>query len=182
MSRKYSTRSFHKILVPLIWNCSYSDALQAALIISGPQAIRFAGFIHIEAEESLSKGALRAQEMRAQLHDLSAAAKIRPRGPVSVSHAPWDELQLIIQEDQPDLLMLGWPCHFEALGVMPEEVLNRLDCDLSIVRGPLQARPKRILVAIRGGTNAELALRLALSIAHQQQAQITSIHLSPSPN
>lgn len=181
MNRIYTDRSYHKILVPLIWNCDYSNALQIALAIGGSRAIRFAGFVRVEADESLSKGALRAQELRAHLHDLSAKYKTNPHAPLAVSYSPWKELRKNIQEKLPEMLVLGWPCHFEALEVTPEQVLSELECDLSIVRGPLPQKLRRILVAVRGGTNAEVALRLALALAQQHQAKITSMHLSSSP-
>lgn len=180
MNRRYSTRGFHRILLPLIWDCIDHDAIQAALAIGGPQAIRFAGLVRMEAEESLSKGALRAQELRVKLHEMGAVYGIQPRAPIAVSHSPWSELEKVIQVKLPDLLVLGWPCQLEALRLAPEQMLNSLQCDLALVRGPLPARLQRILVALRGGPNAEVALRLALAIARQHQAKITSLHLLPS--
>jgi glucosyl-3-phosphoglycerate synthase len=181
MNRKYANHSFRRILVPLMWDCTPEDTLQAALAIGGRQAVRLAGFVRVDPELSLSMGALHAQMARRRLRELSEAVKTRGRSRVTVSYSPLDELRGVLQHDNPDLLMLGWPDDFKAMGASLEEVLNTLQCDLSIVRGPLPSRLRRILVAIRGGSNAELALRVALAIARESQAQLSSLNITSAP-
>jgi glucosyl-3-phosphoglycerate synthase len=58
------------------------------------------------------------------------------------------------------------------------EVLQRSPCDVAIVRGPIAGKPENILVPLRGGPYAELALRISLSITRNTAARITSLHIT----
>jgi glucosyl-3-phosphoglycerate synthase len=85
----------------------------------------------------------------------------------------------VIEEEQPDLLILEWTCHFEAMCISAAEALTYPACDVALVRGPFQKRPSRVLLPIRGGPYAELALRLSLTIVSNQQNAVTALHLIP---
>jgi glucosyl-3-phosphoglycerate synthase len=93
----------------------------------------------------------------------------------------WDELTTLIEEERPDLLVLEWPCMLEAMGVTSEDVLAHPPCDIALVRGPVPSAPSRILVPLRGGPYAELALRLSLAVAKNSQAEVTSFHIRAKP-
>ena len=104
---------------------------------------------------------------------------MRATNRVYVSHHPWEELVEVCQELDPDLLVLGWPCYFSALRVSPEKALGNLPCDLVLIGGKMPGRIQQILVPIRGGPYAELALRLSLEVAEGNRAQVTTLHLVP---
>jgi glucosyl-3-phosphoglycerate synthase len=89
--------------------------------------------------------------------------QIRYKSKVHVSYQPWNDLTKDIAEEKPDLVLLDWPAHLDMLGVSPADVLTRPPCDIALVRGPLPAEIRRVLVPMRGGPHAELALRVALS-------------------
>jgi nucleotide-binding universal stress UspA family protein len=181
MTGKYYVPNFRKILATMMPGCDTDAMLQVALAIGGESAVRLAGFIPIQEGESLSKGALAAQELRRALHELDSYARWRRKMPVVVSHSPWEELRQMTLDDKPDLLLLNWPHHFAACGATPEGILSSFRCNVGILRGPLPVAPQRILVAVRGGANAELALRLALDIKRHHLVQLTSLHLAPPP-
>jgi glucosyl-3-phosphoglycerate synthase len=121
--------------------------------------------------------------VRARLHRLTVGERNhRYRARVRVSYSPWQELAALIEEEQPDLLVLDWPCAFEALGVAPEVVLAHPPCDVALVRGPISSHPDHILAPLRGGPYAELSLKLALATAYSVDAKVTSLHIhAPKP-
>jgi GrpB-like predicted nucleotidyltransferase (UPF0157 family) len=54
-----------------------------------------------------------------------------------------------------------------------DEVVRDSPCDIAVVKqGGPAGSPKRILVPIRGGPHAELALRFADALARQNEARI----------
>jgi glucosyl-3-phosphoglycerate synthase len=78
------------------------------------------------------------------------------------------------------MMIIEWPCHFDAFRISLEEAMRSAPCNIALVRGPLPAKIEKVLVAIRGGPNAELSLRLSLSIAQMGQAKVTSLHFVPT--
>jgi glucosyl-3-phosphoglycerate synthase len=74
---------------------------------------------------------------------------------------------------------LEWPVDFEELQI-PRNGLAHPPCDVAIISGPLPETPRNVLIPIRGGPHAELALQLSLAVARSRQSQITSLHISPA--
>jgi len=179
MKPVYSTFFFRKVLVPVVYECDPTTAITAACAITGKKNIIVTGFVRVNADDSLSVATQPAQEVRETLKSLSKLEKVRNRSKVYVSHNLWDEVVRAINEEKPDLLILEWPCHFDALQTTLAEVLTYPPCDIAVVRSPIQSHPERVLLPIRGGPFAELALRLSLTIAQKAPAEITSLHLLP---
>lgn len=175
MSRARNFVPFRNILVPVIYGCDYTTSLAAARLIAGHRPITLVGLVAIQPGESLSAGAAPARQVRKLLRDL-ADDQIRHRARVRVSYSPWDELKALAQQDRAGLLVLDWPCGLESLFVTAQTVLTQPVCDVVLVRGPLPERPERLLVPIRGGPQAALALRLSLAIAASRQAHVTVLH------
>ncbi len=175
----HASMFFPKILVPVIHGCADEPARAIARSIASDGHMVLVGIVHIPEGDTLSSAALAASQVRRTMQKLRAEEQIRIRERVRVSHRPWIELTQVIEEERPDLLLLEWPCQFEALHTTPAEVFARPPCDIAVFSGPIPARPKRILVPIRGGPYAELALRLSLSIAHTKRASLSSLHIVP---
>jgi nucleotide-binding universal stress UspA family protein/glycosyltransferase involved in cell wall biosynthesis len=180
MSRPYASVTFRKILVPIIYGCEANSALTAAQYIAGNESILLVGLVGVKEGESLSTGALPARQMREKLRDFANTDGIRGRNRVLVSHRLWVDLVNVVNEEQPDLLILEWPCFFEALQTSPSEVLLHPPCDVALIRGAIHNVTPKILVPVRGGPYAELALRLSLAIARNRNAKVTSLHITPS--
>jgi nucleotide-binding universal stress UspA family protein len=177
MKKHYSNTVFRKILVPIIYGCDYSSALAAARSISSKEPIVLVGIVGIPEDESLSTAALPAREIRKILHDLETDERIHRLDRVRVSHQPWNELVIVVEEEHPDLLVLDWSLQFEALKISLVEALAHPPCDVAVACGYIPSRPEKVLVSIRGGPYAELALRLSLSISRASQASVSSLHL-----
>lgn len=173
-------RLFKKILVPIIHGCESNSAMNAARAIAGADNVKLMGFVYVPKGESLSRGAVPAQELRQRLRNLSAAGHFRGGARVFATHHPWNEIVQMIDKEKPDLLILEYPCQFEAMQVTPADILTQPPCDIAIVNSHITDSVQNILVPVRGGPYAELVLRTALSISRFQPAEITSLHVVPT--
>ena len=174
------TKLFKKVLVPIVYGCKQTSAINAARAIAGENDVTFAGIIYVPEGESLSTAAARAREVRQTLKTLSNMKQTDRRTAVHATHHPWDEMIKVIEKEKPDLLVLEYPCHFENLKTTPAEVLAHPPCDIAIVNPHIPEKLNDILIPIRGGPYAELALRTALSMRRFRQLNITSLHMIPT--
>ena len=181
MSKRYSTRLFRKILVPILYGSEHSAAINTALNIAEPENILLIGIIGISDEESLSTAALPARHVRKILRDVAGKHHIRSMQRIRVSHKPWDELIQIVKEEQPDLLILA-SSQLEILNITPGQALRYPPCDMAVAGGVIPEQAHDVLVSLRGGPYAELSLRLGLSISRLTKARVTALHLLPSAN
>jgi len=127
-------------------------------------------------DRSLPEGTPLARQVRSQMSALIAGTNMRRRSPVQVSHAPWGELKELIKTLKSSLLVLDWPCALETLRVEASEILGQPPCDILLVRGAIPAGPLRVLISVRGGPQANLALRLGLGLSQGTQADISLLH------
>ncbi len=175
-SRRFTP--FSKILVPVIHGCDPTTALNAARLMIGEGKILLIGLVRVKQNKSLSTASQPARQIRGTFRDL-IEARIQSTSPVHVSYDPWRELVRLIEQENPDLLLLEWPQSLKALGVTAETVLTRPPCDTALIRGPLPQSLSQVLLPARGGPYAELALRVSLAISHAASAHVKSLHLLP---
>jgi len=163
------------VLVPIVFGCECQAALAAARALA--RQVVLVGLVNIAPGEALSAGAAPARAVRARLRKLAPAGdgQVRSKARVRVSTTPWADLLALIASEEPDLLLLEWECHLEALGVTPAEVLTHPPCNVALVRGPFPPAPARVLVPVRGGPHAELSLRVGLSL---HPRELTTLHLT----
>ncbi|HTP06718.1 MAG TPA: glucosyl-3-phosphoglycerate synthase [Anaerolineae bacterium] len=161
------------VWVPILQGCEYESALKAACLLATDVVL--VGVVRVPPDQPLSAGAYEARQVRRLLRALSAGEQVRYKARVLVSHQPWTDLTKAITADEPDLLLLDWPCHIDALHVTAAEVLTRPPCDVALVRGPLPDQIKQVLIPMRGGPHAELALRVSLST---QPHDLVALHLT----
>ena len=160
------------VLVPLVHEGPGTQALELARCLDAN--ITLVGVVVVPPEESLSVGATAARELRKQLRQYAKEPRITGKSQIIVSYQPWKELAKLLQNERPDLLCLEWDSHFQALGVTASEVLSRPPCNVALIRGKLSNAPKQVLVPVRGGPHAELALRVGLGL---QAKGVTALHL-----
>lgn len=173
MSAPKKFELLNKVLIPVIDGCDPQIPLGVAQLLAAGERVVMFGLVPIAPEESLSTGAMTARSVRRLIR--SAAGTVH--GPTRVSHNPWAELLNTLQAEKPDLLILQWPSALDVLKISLEELLEQIPCDLALIRAPLPRKLKRILVPLRGGPFAELALRLALTLNYATNARITSLHI-----
>jgi len=171
--QKHSTFTpIHTVLVPLVHEGPGLHALEAALHMDAE--IILVGVVVVPRGESLSVGAAAARALRKQLRHYGKDERTTSKSQIIVSYRPWDELSNLLQKERPDLLCLEWDAHFTALGATTDDVLTRPPCNVALVRGKLSDKPKQVLVPVRGGPHAELALRVGLGL---ESKGVTALHL-----
>jgi glucosyl-3-phosphoglycerate synthase len=176
MRDPHTLASLRRVLVPVVYGCDSSTAVAFARSLAAEVVLL--GMVRMQPGEPLSAGASRAREVRSLLLALVKEGHAHFKARVRVSHTPWDDLCAVIARDNPNLLLLEWGGHMEALGVTPEQALASPPCDMAILRGPVPFPPRRVLVPLRGGPHAELALRVGLALRAEQ---LTPLHVQPDP-
>ena len=164
------------VWVPILQGCECEAALHAACRLAADVVL--VGVVRVPPDQPLSAGAYEARQVRRRLRALSAGEQIRYKAQVHVSHQPWEDLIKAIAADEPDLLLLDWPFHLDALHVTAADVLTNPPCDVALVRGPLPDQIRHVLVPMRGGPHAELSLRVGLGV---NPIDLTALHLTPTP-
>lgn len=160
------------ILVPFIHDGPGLHALEAARQFNAE--IILVGVVVVPEDQSLSTGTAAARAVRRSLRIYGKDKHITSKAHVIVSHQPWNELSNLLQDENPDLLLLEFDSHFKALNVAVSDVLARPPCDVALVRGKIPSKPRRILVPVRGGPHAELAVRVGLGL---QSKGLTALHI-----
>ncbi len=145
--------------------------------------------IPVADPQSLSEGALPAQAQRSLLDqlvggDYSEAMELKTTVRVCAQAELSQELNDVIIENQINLALLEarWFDHpDEETGEARthlDEVLRRPLCDIAIIGPGVEIdQSKKLLLAARGGPFAELALRLAMGVAAQNQGEVTMLHV-----
>jgi len=169
------------VLIPIIQDGPGLQALEVARHLDA--GILLVGVVVVPEGQSLSTGAIPARTLRKKLRILARDERITSRTQIIVSYHPWTELAKLIQRERPDLLCLEWENHITALKSTPNELLMHPPCNVALVHGKLPNKPRRVLVPMRGGPHAELALRVGLGL---QSRGVTALHFlqpeQPNPN
>jgi len=150
------------VMVPFVHEGPGLHALDAARLLDAE--IILVGVVVVPPDQSLSVGMAGARAVRRLLRIFGRDPHVTGKSKVIVSHQPWDELITFIENEDPDLLFLEFDAHSRALGVTLNDVLSHPPCNVALVRGKISSKPKQILVPMRGGPHAELALRVGLGL------------------
>ncbi|MGW8249530.1 MAG: hypothetical protein ACWGO1_02720, partial [Anaerolineales bacterium] len=179
--RKYNAPAFKRIVIPILPSCDCEHAMNAAMSIAGQGEVVLIGLVQVEAGEPLSAAAGQARQVRQIMRQYSKQYRVRSISNVRVTNHVVEELTNFVEEqEQPDLLLLEWPCHFKALNISMNDMMHWANCDIAVVRGPVPLKPENLLVPIRGGPYAELSLRIALAIHRSARSSVTSLHILPA--
>src|SRR5690349_1315752 len=169
-----------KVLVPVMDGGKQQSAIQAAHSISGEGNVLLTGLIHVPEDQSLSTATVNPRKLRQTLKQPYKVKRSDKWAQVHVSPKPWEALVKLVKREDIDLLILEWPHHFEAMSISVHEALAQAPCNIAIVNQHIGSNIKKMLLPMRGGPYAELVLRIALSIRHSNNAQISSLHLFPT--
>lgn len=168
---------FNKVVVPIVYGYDFSSALTLACAVADCQSIQIIGLVSVAENNALSGAAVTARRLRSQLKQLGEKFNVQNLPRVFVSSSSWNELKVRINREQPDLLVMELPLASEALGIPVDEILGDVPCNTILFRGPILEKPESVLVSLRGGLHAELALRFALSLSQTSQSKVTSLHI-----
>ena len=177
--RKFNRKSrrvfLRKAVIPVVFDRP-SEAM-VELIGKLDMDLVLVGVVPIAADQSLSAGANQATQLRQQLQSFLKADRVSIRAQVLVSQQPWQDLMAVAEEEKATLVMLDWDVHLKAFAVTVDQILSKANTHVALLRGPLSSDTKRVLVPVRGGPHAELALRLGMTLKPES---LTSLHLHPA--
>jgi len=172
MNRHSEFTPIHNIVVPLVHEGPGLPALDIARLFDAQ--VTLVGVVVVPPEQSLSTGAVAARSLRKLLRIFGRDSHITSKSQVIVSYEPWQELSKLLQDIKPDLLCLEFDSHLRALHVTLSNVLTRPPCNVALVRGKITSKPNQVLVPVRGGPHAELALRVGLGL---RSHGLTTLHI-----
>ncbi|MGH2593381.1 MAG: glucosyl-3-phosphoglycerate synthase [Anaerolineae bacterium] len=176
----------YRVLIPIDDDTSAPALLPlaAALLDKRQGEIVLIGTVTVPPESNLSEGAAEARVRRQTLANLKARhvdlpIDARPR--IRVGHALWRTITMAARHEAVDLLLVAWDGDPSArlMGVPLEVVLAETPCDIALARGSRWQEARRILLPLRGGPYANLALTLALALAEADQGVVTVLHAAP---
>jgi glucosyl-3-phosphoglycerate synthase len=164
--------------------------LGAAMLDPKHGEISALGIVEVPEGMPLSEGATRARHARRLLQRVLDYAPdgttIHPI--VRIGRHAAEGIVEAAAEQEADLIIFGWGgrtgTHREGNGssvVSPtiDEVVRDAPCDIAVVKQRGSKEIKRILVPVRGGPHAELAIRYADAIGRYHDATVVVLHLVP---
>ena len=170
-----------------------SSAEQAAELLPLAEALAtikrgqvvLVGIIQMPEGASLSEGAVPARQCREGLRALAAASGeglVRASSRVRVCYHPWRSVREMVRQGC-DLLLFPWDLlggdDVSSMDPRWVRLLSRMPIDLALVRWRGMDSGSKILLPIRGGKNAPLAMEAALAMAEQLQGEVTLLHATP---
>jgi glucosyl-3-phosphoglycerate synthase len=183
-----------RILLPLANPRTAADLVRigAALMEHGG-VLTALGIVEVAEGSPLSEGATRARQARRLLQRVLEFAPddIELRTTVRIGRRAAEGILEAALEEEVDLILFGWGGPSPASGRKTskagatesvfsptiDEVVREAPCDIAVVKQRGVSDVKRILVPVRGGPHAELALRFADALGRGLGADVDAIHV-----
>ncbi len=130
--------------------------------------VHLRGMVTVEADKSLSEGALPAREWRESFRAAALAhPAIHDEVQVYVDYQPFQRIVNELQANRFDLILIEWGALSTTVGGVPFEDVLRLNlCDVALMIGmPVIADANQVLLSLRGGPNLSLGTRVAGALA-----------------
>ena len=155
------------------------------------------GIVEVAEGSPLSEGATRARQARRLLQRVLEFAPddIELRTTVRIGRRAAEGILEAATEEEADLILFGWggPAPRSRDGRVPadartvdavfsptiDEVVREAPCDIAVVKQRGVSDVRRILVPVRGGPHAELALRFADALGRGLGAEVDALHVVP---
>jgi len=182
-----------RILIPVANPLTAEELIRigAALLEPRTGELSALGIVEVPEGMPLSEGATRARQARRLLQRVldyvPEGTVIHPL--VRIGRHTAAGIVEAAAEQEADLLIFGWggksgPTRDGGAGptISPtiDEVVRESPCDIAVVKQRGARTIRRILVPVRGGPHAELALRFADALAHRHDATVAVIHFVPA--
>jgi glucosyl-3-phosphoglycerate synthase len=147
------------------------------------------GIVEVPEGMPLSEGATRARHARRLLQRVldfvPEGTAIHPI--VRIGRHAAEGIVEAAAELEADLIVFGWggksPANREGLtapfSATIDSVIRESPCDVAVVKQRGVSDVKRVVVPVRGGPHAELALGLAAGIARRHGAALVALHVVP---
>lgn len=182
-----------RILIPVANPLTAEELIRigAALLETRTGELSALGIVEVPEGMPLSEGATRARQARRLLQKVMdyvpEGTIIHPL--VRIGRHAAAGIVEAAAEQEADLLIFGWggksgpgrePGSGPVISPTIDEVVRESPCDIAVVKQRGSREIRRILVPVRGGPHAELALRFADALAHRHGAVVAVMHLVPA--
>ena len=179
-----------RILIPVANPATAEELIRIAADLLDPRAgeLTALGIVEVPEEMDLSEGATRARQARRLLQRVLDFAPdgtaIRPL--VRIGRRASEGIVEAAVEVDADLVLFGWGgrpggerSSRAVFSPTIDAVVRQPPCDIAVVKQRAPRAITRILVPVRGGPHAQLALEYADAIARRHDARITVLHVVP---
>jgi glucosyl-3-phosphoglycerate synthase len=198
-----------RILIPVANPATAEDLVRIGVEIMDPRAgeLTVLGIVEVPEDVALSDGATQARHARRLLQKVLDYAppgtRIRPL--VRIGRRAAEGIVEAATEVDADLLIFGWGGRTGGQGgrsggrpggaggqpdtraaaagpvfsATIDAVVREPPCDIAVVKQRPFGEVRRILVPVRGGPHAELALAFADALARRHHARIAVLHVIP---
>ncbi len=181
-----------RILIPVANPATAEELIRLGADLLDPRAgeLTALGIVEVPEGMPLSEGATRARHARRLLQRVLDFA---PQGTaihpiVRIGRHAAEGIIEASAEQEADLIIFGWggkaPAGRDGTGPSVfsptiDEVVRDSPADIAVVKQRGSKDIKRIIVPVRGGPHAELAVRYADAIARRHDAQVSVLHFVP---
>ncbi len=180
-----------RILIPVANPATAAELISLGADLLEPRSgeLTALGIVEVPEGMALSEGATRARHARRLLQRvLDIAPEGTPIHPiVRIGRHAAEGIVEAAAELDADLIVFGWG------GKAPngrdgsagpfsstiDEVIRDAPCDIAVVKQRGAKAIGRIMVPVRGGPHAELAMRFANAIAKRRGAELLALHIVP---
>ena len=182
-----------RILIPVANPGTAEELIRLGAAMLDPRSgeLSALGIVEVPEGMPLSEGATRARHARRLLQKVLDYAPdgttIHPI--VRIGRHAAEGIIEASAEQEADLIIFGWggktPAGRDAnaptvFSPTIDEVVRDAPCDIAVVKQRGAREIKRVLVPVRGGPHAELAIRFADAIATHHKATVVVLHLVPA--
>ncbi|MEI8132335.1 MAG: glucosyl-3-phosphoglycerate synthase [Leptolinea sp.] len=166
-------RPFRKIVAPIL----NGEPTPVAFALAQSLGIdtQLIGLLGVSPGASASEKTEPARKLRAGLLEINTQQGFTLPAQLVVSKQPWKDLWKLLSREKGVLVLLEYPTVCTGYWGVTDELLEKAACDLAIVRGPWPQKNPAILVPVRGGPSAELALRVGMALP---KTDLEAIHLT----
>jgi hypothetical protein len=147
--------------------------IDVGLALADSDELVLASVIEVAPSRSLASAQSRARTRRRQLESFARREAIPARVVVKVARRAIDAIAEAVESERAELLVLGWPREPDANAL--DDLFAHPPCDLAVVHGDIGAA-RRILVPVRGGRYAQLAVAIASALAARSDGTVTLLH------
>jgi len=181
-----------RILIPVANPMTAEELIRlgAAMLDQRAGELSALGIVEVPEGMPLSEGATRARHARRLLQKVLDYAPdgttIHPI--VRIGRHAAEGIIEASAEQEADLIIFGWGGKAPpgrdgsaptAFSPTIDEVVRDSPCDIAVVKQRGSKEIRRVLVPVRGGPHAELAMRYADAIARHHDATVVVLHLVP---
>ena len=179
-----------RILIPVANPATAEELIRLGAALLDPRAgeLTALGIVEVPEGMPLSEGATRARHARRLLQRVldfaPTGTTIHPI--VRIGRHAAEGIIEASAEQEADLIIFGWggksPAGREggsAISPTIDEVVRDAPADIAVVKQRGSKVIRRIIVPVRGGPHAELAVRYADAIARRTDATVTVLHFVP---